>query len=314
MTIVDRPLDGGAQNPTAGVHRARPAGRPVARPLSPAQRAVVVGLLIVTGLAAWLVVFLGPLSALSEQHAQSILYSQFRTQLGTFDPPPPPFNASTPLQPGDPVAVISAPTIGLRNVVVVEGTRSGDLTAGPGHWPGTPLPGEAGASYLLGRAFSYGGPFSAVPNLRTGAPITVTTGQGTYHFGVSAVLQPDQPIPARVTSTGSALVLVTATNHGWRNLWVPSHPVYVWATLKGKPAPDIATTIAVPADKPMTSDPSGLTVLVLWLQLLLVVAIGVTWAVIRWGGWQAWLIGCPVGLATLWGASLQFSHLLPNLL
>jgi sortase A len=198
--------------------------------------------------------------------------------------------------------------------VVVEGTRSGDLEAGPGHLPGTVLPGQAGVSTLLGRAFGYGGPFRHIGSLKPGDPITVTTGQGVYHFAVVDARGPGQPIPGSLSLAASRLTLVTAANNGWRNLWVPTHAIYVDAVLQGKAGGVTAGTVPTVADSPMKNDTGGLIVLVLWLQLLLVSALAVVWAATRWGQRQAWTVGVPVLLAVLWGASLEFTRLLPNLL
>jgi hypothetical protein len=57
-----------------------------------------------------------------------------------------------------------------------------------------------------------------------------------------------------------------------------------------------------------------LVVLVLWLQLLLVSSLALVWAATRWGSRQAWTVGVPVIAGVLWGASLEFTRLLPNLL
>ena len=45
--------------------------------------------------------------------------------------------------PGGPVGILSIPKISL-SMVVVEGTDADQLRSGPGHYPGTPLPGEEG--------------------------------------------------------------------------------------------------------------------------------------------------------------------------
>jgi sortase A len=64
----------------------------------------------------------------------------------------------------------------------------------------------------------------------------------------------------------------------------------------------------------MQSDTSELIFLVLWLQLLVIGVVGVAWASVRWGRWQSWLVGMPVILAALWGATSSVSLLLPNLM
>lgn len=293
------------------------AAPPIESSAAPApawSRLLVAVLVILATLAAWLVLFLGPLSALAESHAQSTLYSKFRGQLASGVTPPPPFAPGSTLHNGDPVAVLSIPAIGMSRDVVVEGSRSRDLEAGPGHWPGTALPGEAGSSVVLGRAFGYGGPFRKIAALTPGDTISVTTGQGRFTYRVVDSRGPGQPIPGVLGTAKAELTLVTADNGGWRSLWVPSHAIYVDAVIKGTPAADAPTAVPSAADAPMRSDTSNLIVLVLWLQLLLVATLALVWAATRWSRRQVWLVGTPVIIAVLWGVSLQFTALLPNLL
>jgi hypothetical protein len=64
----------------------------------------------------------------------------------------------------------------------------------------------------------------------------------------------------------------------------------------------------------MGIDTSNLWVLVLWLQALIVLAVGAVWSWHRWGRPQTWIVFFPplvlVGLA----ASAEVARLLPNLL
>lgn len=63
----------------------------------------------------------------------------------------------------------------------------------------------------------------------------------------------------------------------------------------------------------MGADPGALMPLVLWLQALALVVLGMAVTRFRWGRWQTWLIGGPLMVAALWGASAAASQLLPNL-
>jgi hypothetical protein len=69
-----------------------------------------------------------------------------------------------------------------------------------------------------------------------------------------------------------------------------------------------------PAEQAMAGDPAGLVPLLLWLQLLLVVAVATVWLVIRWGKWQAWLVAAPIVFFAGVMASMSALRLLPNLL
>ena len=92
---------------------------------------------------------------------------------------------------GAPVGVLRIPRIGL-DMVVVEGVQEKQLAMGPGHYPGTPLPGEAGNASIAGHRTTYLHPFYDLNELRRGDPIDVTTVQGRFVYRVtsSAVVAP----------------------------------------------------------------------------------------------------------------------------
>lgn len=277
----------------------------------PRQLLVVRTLLALAALAVWLLSYTFGLSMLHEHHAQRVLYSTFREQLA---------EATAPLggtvRDGVPVALITAPGAGLHGVVAVQGTTSGDLEAGPGHLPGTSLPGQAGTSTFMGRAVAFGAPFRHLTSLRPGAVITVTTDQGVFHYTVRDVRGPGDPLPSALLPGSGRLTLITAANTGWRDLWAPTHAVYVDASLEGKPQPTVAmVATSSDADEPMRGEgAAALVPLVLWLQALVLCVLIAVWAQIRWGARQTWLVGTPVVIATLWGVSGVFMQLLPNLL
>jgi len=56
---------------------------------------------------------------------------------------------------GRPVGTIQIPSIGLDQVIV-EGVGEGQLQLGPGHYPETPLPGEAGNAGIAGHRTTWG--------------------------------------------------------------------------------------------------------------------------------------------------------------
>jgi sortase A len=98
-------------------------------------------------------------------------------------PTGPPVVAPTTLAPaeGKPVGEIRIPAIGI-NQVVVEGTNTLDLRKGPGHYTGTPLPGQAGNSSIAGHRTTYGHPFYNLNVLKVGDPIVLTTFQGIFVY------------------------------------------------------------------------------------------------------------------------------------
>lgn len=265
-------------------------------------------LIAVAGLALWFGGFGAGLSALQEQHAQHDLYAKFRSQLALGTAP-----LGGPISEGAPVTLLQSSAGGLDSVVAVEGTSSADLRSGPGHFPGTALPGQAGTSLMLGRSVSYGAPFGDITKLQPGDAIIATTGQGKFKYVVEDVRRAGDPVPTLEAGAGR-LMLVTSEGTGWQSGWAPSRAVYVDALLQGKAKPGVSATATYrDKDLPMHSDKSGLFALVLWLQLLLAGVVGMAIARTRWGVWQAWLIGLPIVLAALWGASTNTWLLLPNL-
>ena len=82
---------------------------------------------------------------------------------------------------GDPVGEIRIPAIGLDQVVV-EGTNTDDLRQGPGHYIGTPLPGQGGNAAIAGHRTTYGHPFYNLDGVQPGDPIVVTTLQGVFVY------------------------------------------------------------------------------------------------------------------------------------
>ena len=84
---------------------------------------------------------------------------------------------------GDPVGRLRIGARGLDEVVV-EGTGGGDLRKGPGHYPGTPLPGARGTVAIAGHRTTYGAPFRDVDDLRRGDAIELRMPYGRFDYRV----------------------------------------------------------------------------------------------------------------------------------
>ena len=82
---------------------------------------------------------------------------------------------------GNPIGDIRIPVIGI-NQVVVEGTNTPDLRKGPGHYTGTPLPGQSGNVAIAGHRTTYGHPFYNLDSVKVGDPIVFTTLQGIFVY------------------------------------------------------------------------------------------------------------------------------------
>jgi sortase A len=136
-------------------------------------------------------------TSVQEAHIQSGLRTQLvqetnndtvrraLTQESTLDklPTGPPVAAPATTAPaeGQPIGDIRIPVIGI-NQVVVEGTNTPDLRKGPGHYTGTPLPGQAGNAAIAGHRTTYGHPFYNLDSVKVGDPIVLTTLQGIFVY------------------------------------------------------------------------------------------------------------------------------------
>src|SRR3954447_7542563 len=96
----------------------------------------------------------------------------------------------TTLRTGDAIGRIKIGRIGL-NMVVVQGTDHASLEKGPGHYPGSALPGEGRLIYVAGHRTTYLAPFAYINNIRVGdfvrfqVPYGVFTYRVTRHYVVA---------------------------------------------------------------------------------------------------------------------------------
>jgi sortase A len=84
---------------------------------------------------------------------------------------------------GDPLGRIRVPSIGVSSVVVA-GTDTSSLRKGPGHYPGTPLPGTHGTVAIAGHRTTYGAPFRHLDELGRGDRVELRMPYGTFLYSV----------------------------------------------------------------------------------------------------------------------------------
>jgi sortase A len=112
---------------------------------------------------------------------------------------------------GQPVGVIDIPALKVDQVVV-EGVGTSDLRMGPGHYPGTPLPGEPGNAAIAGHRTTYGHPFYDLNELSHGDRIVITTTQGIFLYRVTNVLSVFPWQTEVLAPTNKALLTLTTCN------------------------------------------------------------------------------------------------------
>ena len=302
--------------PTRGRRRAEGPARvisPHARDRSNERAESVViaveAITIIGLICAWMVSQMLLFGMLSHTRSQAILYGDFREQLAAATAP-----TGGVIVPGQPVSLVTIPAIGIQEVVV-EGTSAGELLKGPGHMRSSVLPGQVGTSVLMGRARSYGGPFSKISYLRTGHAIYTTTAQGLATYRVDGMRRVGQPLPKDLPAGGGRLTLVSGFTGSRLDSLAPHEVVYIDATLvsQGFQPPANAINAVAPSELAMARDTAILPSLALSMGGL-ALALGTALMVRgRIPDPLVWIIGAPIIIALAWASGDGLMHLLPNL-
>lgn len=300
---------GAAPSPAAAPPTGGEAAKPAARrsrlqrlaAMSRRQpvRIVATSLLLFSAFLLGLAAYLFGLSGTVEARSQSTLYSQLRYELGQAIAP------VGPTHPGSPVAILQLPSLGIRHLVVVEGTTPENLMRGPGLVRNSPLPGQAGVSEIYGRLATFGAPFAGLGQLRVGDEIKVITGQGTATYRVAAFGDSGHLV---IDPAPNRLILLTAGSP-----YIPTYFSYVDADLVSAVQPQPGGLPPIYSDETaLSGDTAALVLALLWGIALAGVSALSTVAASRWSPWPAYLATAPVLLVVLWNLYQSLAALLPN--
>ena len=97
--------------------------------------------------------------------------------------PPPPEDGT--LEQTYEVGTIEIPKTGLV-AAIYEGIRLSTLDRGPGHWPGTAMPGEPGNVVLAGHRTSHNAEFRRLDELAPGDEVILHTAAGRFVYRVAS--------------------------------------------------------------------------------------------------------------------------------
>jgi len=243
------------------------------------------------------------------------------TPSGEPAPPPPPD--------GQAVARILIPKIGVDKAVI-EGTDLRDLRKGPGHYKGTPLPGQPGNVAIAGHRTTYGAPFFRLDELAVGDPVLVSTVQGAFRYEVREVrvVKPSE-VQVVAPASDNRLTLTTCNPR-----FSAAERLVVVADLKGPaaaPSPQVVRTLtpeapeasppsappsAPPAPAPevvgASGDPAAQQPAALWGLATLAIGLA-AWALgRRWRRLPAWTLAALPLLASLWQFYTYLARALPS--
>ncbi|MCX4907182.1 class E sortase [Streptomyces sp. NBC_00878] len=142
-----------------------------------------------------------------------------------------------PYKDGRPFAVMYIPRLGFTwNKPVLEGTKTGTLKKGLGHYASTARLGQRGNFSVAGHRRTYGDPFKDFPRLRPGDAVVLTDGTAWFTYRIDTkpykTLPSDMavidPVPKKsgYTRAGRYLTLTTCEPE-----WGHSHRLIIWAHL-----------------------------------------------------------------------------------
>ena len=294
--------------PSAPACADRAAATPRRAAATPRRRATTSGRwcprrsLMVALVAVWMVAPDARASAGSSQdRAQDLLYREFRAELAAGHGP----DRARSSRSATRSRLLRIPHIGVEQVVV-EGTASGDLLAGPGHRRDTVLPGQVGTSVGL-------------------RPRERPTARRSPDIAELAPRRPDQRgrrpraardfarhrrtprrRPAAPAAPEGAARLTLVSGEGER----PPGPVAVARTRSSTSTPRPTRRFDTPAGLPravpdpeqaMATEPGAvMPLLTLCLGLLLALTLGVVAARQRWSAALVWVVATPVVIAVAW--------------
>lgn len=239
---------------------------------------------------------------------------------------------AAPVPQGSAVAVLRIPKISITKAVV-SGTSVTDLKKGPGHYIGTPLPGQPGNAAIAGHRTTYGAPFGRLDELAIGDEMDVTTRQGTFVYRVKSkqIVSPQQnSVLAPTTDNRLTLTTCHPRYSDAQRLIVVAElapgavpaPAPPTTAPPSPPQADLASedtqlaTATTPVDvrlegAELTGDEVRKTPTIIWGLLTLLVGVSIYALGRTWRRIPAYLVGAPVFLATLFVFFETVNRLLP---
>ncbi|MEU7720294.1 class E sortase [Streptomyces tibetensis] len=142
-----------------------------------------------------------------------------------------------PYAKGRPFAIMYIPRLGFTwNKPVLEGTATGTLKKGLGHYAETAQLGQKGNFAVAGHRRTHGDPFKDFPELRRGDAVVLTDGRTWFTYRIDkgpyktvpSDIEVIDPVPrtSGYTRSGRYLTLTTCEPE-----WGHSHRLIVWAHL-----------------------------------------------------------------------------------
>jgi sortase A len=232
---------------------------------------------------------------------------------------------------GSGLAILFIPRLGRHyKYAIIQGTSTDDLIKGPGHYPGTALPGQVGNFAVAGHRTTYLHPFYDADSLHIGSEIRIDMLWGHYTYRVTkepyAVSPSDVDVVATHDPAHATLTLTTCNpKYSARQRLVVQATLVAAKSEKPKPfvkpKPPAGQQLASDGPAPDTTDASlkdGLsgdtasrTPTLVWGVLLLLVGALWWWGYRHWRHPFTWFGGLVPFLPVLFAFYVYLERVLP---
>lgn len=243
-------------------------------------------------------------------------------------------------RPGEPIAQIRIPSIGVDETVVY-GIGVGDLRKGPGVFPSNPMPGTPGNAAIAGHRTTYGAPFHDLDLIQPGDEILLETLRGEFTYVVEGYENDDGAEVGYFIVPESGVHVLDDYGDN-RITLIACHPKYssrnriiVTGILEEEPVAPPPTSVPdtdadddgdsdpLPAEEPepladddwgegINGDSDALIPTIAWGALfgLALLAVGIIghW----WRRWPVYLLSTPALAWLLWSSFVHLDQLLPS--
>lgn len=247
----------------------------------------------------------------------------------------------TDIADGDAIGRIRIPKIGV-DWTFVQGTTRDELKKGPGHYTGTPYPGQIGNAAIAGHRTTYGAPFNRIDELEPQNLVHIETfwGNFTYQVYCEVIVRPQDTWVAgspadcqqRARPAGVAEITLTSCNPKFsaRERYVvkavllvdqsdrparfdPSQLPQGEFTLAGEDN-EFGGTIFAGDDvlrEGLAGDPAALRPALAWAGVVTIVGLLWWFAFRRYRHWATWVAGLVPFAAVLLGCFFFVERALP---
>jgi sortase A len=129
--------------------------------------------------------------------------------------------------PGDAIGQLQIPSLG-NTYNIVQGTDTGDLEEGPGHYPSTAFPGMGQTVAIAGHRTTYLAPFRFINQLKPGDRISITMRYGKFTYVVQYLRIVKPTDVAVIDDVGYERLVLSACNP----IYSAAQRIIVFARLK----------------------------------------------------------------------------------